>query len=141
MHKAPRLQWEDLPDRVQAAVQAESGPVVKAETVTDGIMPGLAACLHTEDGAVFLKAVRGDSPALGLYLRELGANRALPADAAAPRLLWGGETSGWVVMLFGYIDGRDADLSPGSPDLPGVLDTLVRLGDILSSCPWPDAPS
>ncbi|MFJ2030733.1 hypothetical protein [Streptosporangium sp. NPDC087985] len=42
---------------------------------------------------------------------------------------------GWIVLLHEYVDGRDADLSPGSPDVPLVLDTLVVLNEALTPCP------
>ncbi|MEV4747588.1 phosphotransferase [Streptosporangium sp. NPDC049248] len=39
------------------------------------------------------------------------------------------------MLLHEYVDGRDADLSPGSPDVPLVLDTLVVLNEALTPCP------
>ncbi|WP_157594874.1 hypothetical protein [Streptosporangium amethystogenes] len=38
-------------------------------------------------------------------------------------------------MLHEYVDGRDADLSPGSPDVPLVPDTLVVLNEALTRTP------
>ncbi|GLZ04319.1 hypothetical protein Acsp03_17850 [Actinomadura sp. NBRC 104412] len=137
----PALAWEDLHADIQHGIQEHAGQVVKAEPLTQGLMPGIAARLHTTNGDAFVKAVPVGSPAAGLYRRELEANGALPADAPAPRLRWGAETAGWVVMLFDYLPGRDADLSPGSPNLPAVLTTLGRLGDTLTPSPWPDAPT
>ncbi|MFI6451916.1 hypothetical protein ACIBF6_10200 [Streptosporangium amethystogenes] len=37
--------------------------------------------------------------------------------------------------LHEYVDGRDADLSPRSPDVPLVLDTLLVLNEALTPCP------
>jgi hypothetical protein len=94
---------------------------VKAESITGGLMPGLATVLHADRGRYFVKAVPQDSPAASLYAREMAASAALPAVASAPRLLLASDRGGWLVMMFAFADGKDADLSPGSPDLPGVL--------------------
>ncbi|MFD0857158.1 phosphotransferase family protein [Actinomadura adrarensis] len=139
----PAIAWEDLPADIQHAVQdnAIAGHIVKAEPRTEGIMPGLSAHIHAsgDDDAAFVKAVPVTSPAAGLYRRELAANRALPAVAPAPQLRWGTEAAGWIVMVFDWLPGRSADLSPGSDDLPAVLATVERLADMLTPCPWPDA--
>lgn len=43
-------------------------------------------------------------------------------------MLWHADIGGWVLQVFEFIDGaRNADLSPGSLDLPHVLDALSRL--------------
>ena len=133
-----KLAWESLPTAVVAAVEAPAGQVVKAESITDGLMPGLAAVLHTDQGRYFVKAVPQDSPAAGLYAREMAASAALPAVAPAPRLLLASDVAGWLVMVFSWIGGRDADLSPGSPDLPGVLATLEAIGSLSA---WDAAPA
>ncbi|GAA2692257.1 hypothetical protein [Nonomuraea recticatena] len=128
-----RLDWEDLPDPVRAAVQDRCGAVVKAETATSGIMPGVAARLHTEHGSVFLKAINADNTAAFLHIREQWASRALPAAVAAPRLLWSDLVDCWHVMGFEYLEhAREADLSPGSPDLRPVLATVADLGRTLT---------
>ncbi|MFC4905775.1 phosphotransferase family protein [Actinomadura gamaensis] len=101
-------------------------------------MPGLAARLETVgNGRFFLKAVPLDSPARDLYLREAEANSALGGDAIAPLMLWWSVSHGWVVMVFEYVEGREADLSPGSSDLPEVTALLRRLASLTV---WPDAP-
>ncbi|WP_431895939.1 phosphotransferase [Nonomuraea sp. bgisy101] len=131
-----RPDWEDLPRTVRDAIQDQTGPVVKAETATGGIMPGVAARLHTERGSVFLKAIEAASPGAVLYEREQWASRALPATAAAPRLLWSDAVDGWLVMGFEYLEhAREADLSPGSPDLFQALATVADLGRVLTPCP------
>ncbi|WP_131938508.1 phosphotransferase [Actinomadura bangladeshensis] len=105
------------------------GTVLKAEAAERGSMPGVAAKLRVESGSIFLKGVPADDPAARLYRRERAANLALAPSVPAPRMLWCADIGGWHLLVFEYIDGaRSADLSPGSPDLPGVIDTLVRLG-------------
>jgi aminoglycoside phosphotransferase (APT) family kinase protein len=113
-----------------AAIEDLTGPVLKAESVTSGLMPGLAAVLHAGNGRYFLKAVPATSPAARLYEREMFANAVLPASVPAPRMQLCSGAGGWLVMVFDYLDARDADLSPGSPDLAGVLAALGEIGAV-----------
>jgi Phosphotransferase enzyme family len=125
-----KLAWEALPASRIAAIEDQVGPVVKAEAIASGLMPGLAAVVHAERGRYFIKAIPHDSPASSLYAREMTASIALPSAAPAPRLLLASDADGWLVMVFACLDGRDADLSPGSPDLPGVLSALTAIGSL-----------
>ncbi|MFC4535416.1 phosphotransferase [Sphaerisporangium dianthi] len=138
----PRPQWEDLPDTIRDTVQEHCGTVLKSVPVNEGLMPGLTARLHTGAGdRFFLKAVPVESTAAHLYERERWASSILPAALASPRLHWSANTDGWIVMLFDHLeDGREADLSPASPDVPTVLDLVARLGDTLTPCPASDPP-
>jgi aminoglycoside phosphotransferase (APT) family kinase protein len=107
-----------------AAIEDRIGPVVKAEAITSGLMPGLAAILHTPDARYFVKAAPVGNPAYHLYEREAAANAILPAGMPAPPMLLATYAEGWLVMLFAYLDAADADLSPGSVDLPRVIAAL-----------------
>ncbi|MBX6389725.1 MAG: aminoglycoside phosphotransferase family protein [Frankia sp.] len=136
----PRLTWTDLPGTTRTAVQAVFGRPVTVDDLGGGLMPGLACRLSTDTADVFVKAVAVDSPAHRLYVNERDANSALPNDAPAPRLLWTADLDGWLVLVFPYLNGRPADLSPASPDLPAVVDTLIHLTKALTPSPWQDAP-
>jgi Ser/Thr protein kinase RdoA (MazF antagonist) len=118
-------------------IEDRTGPVLKAESTSGGLMPGLAAVLDTSNGRCFLKAVQASSPAAGLYEREMTANDALPASVPRPRMLFSSTAGGWLVMVFDCLDGRDADLSPGSDDLAAVLATLTEIGSVPA---WDAAP-
>lgn len=132
-----KLQWESLPSGRVAAIEEVTGPVVKAESAAGGLMPGLAAVVHAANGRYFVKAVPTDSPAAGLYEREMTANTALPTTVPAPRMRFTSGDSDWLVMVLDYLDARDADLSPGSPDLDGVLAAVAAI----SAAPaWDAAP-
>jgi hypothetical protein len=101
-----KLQWESLPaDRV-AAIEELTGPVVKAESTTGGLMPGLAAVVHATNGRYFVKAAPADSPAAGMYEREITANAALPASVPGPRMEYSSGDGGWLVMVLDYLEGR-----------------------------------
>ncbi|QYN26559.1 aminoglycoside phosphotransferase family protein [Amycolatopsis sp. DSM 110486] len=54
----------------------------------------------------------------------------------APELLWRLEIHGWDLLCFEHLDGRAADYSPASPDLPRLVDTMRRL----AALPCPDLP-
>jgi hypothetical protein len=126
-----RLQWESLPQGRVAAIEGLTGSVLKAESITRGLMPGLAAVLHAGNGRYFLKAVPVTSPAARLYEREMSANAILPASLPAPRMQFCSDVGGWLVMVFDYLEARNVDLSPGSRDLAGVLAALGEIGAVL----------
>lgn len=131
-----KLQWESLPPGRVAAIEELTGPVVKAESAKGGLMPGLTAVVHATNGRYFVKAVPADSPAAPLYEREMAASAALPASVPAPQMRYSA-SGDWLVMVFDYLDARDADLSPGSADLDGVLAILAAIG---SARAWDAAP-
>ncbi len=91
----------------------------------------MAAFLTTPAGKVFIKGLRCDHPRVWTQEREAMVNPYILQ--VAPRLLWHVEADGWDVLGFEHVDGRHADYSPGSPDLPKVIDAMRRLGDI--ACP------
>ncbi|WP_136325043.1 hypothetical protein [Streptomyces sp. A0642] len=51
----------------------------------------------------------------------------------APALLWEVEAGGWLLYGYAFLHGPHPDLSPGSPDLPDLVDTLLGTSRI----PWP----
>lgn len=130
-----QMEWEALPPGRVAAIEKITGPIMKAEPVTRGLAPGLAAVVCAREGRYFAKAVPRDHPACGLYEREAAASAALPPGIPAPPLLYASRAGGWLILLFGYADGREADLAPGSPDLPGVAAVLRAI----SAAPAPRA--
>lgn len=127
----PHTQWDELPDAVRSALESVTGPVRKVEPISAGLNCGIAALLHTPTRTVFIEGLRSDHPRIATQRREVEIN---PHVAPiAPRLLWQIDTDGWTVLGFEYLDGRHANLSPGSADLPKLADTLRRLGQI--RCP------
>lgn len=135
-----RAQWDDLPGEAKAEVERRFGDVLTATSADAQLTVGVAARLHTTTGDVFLKGAPEGSPSIGHYEREQHVGSLLPASVPAPRMLWGGHAAGWLLLAFEAVDGRHADLSPGSRDVPGALDAVALLGDTLTPCPWPDAP-
>ena len=129
-----RTDWDNLPDGVRAAIQSETGPVVSAETVSEGLNSALAAKLRTVTDTIFIKGLRTDHPGVVTQRREAAINPYV--RDLSPRLLWRVLAEEWDVLAFEYVAGRHADYSPGSPDLPLVIDTMRRL----SSIPCPEVP-
>ncbi|GAA3070640.1 phosphotransferase family protein [Streptosporangium carneum] len=132
-----RRQWDDLPEQAREAIQEQNGTVVGVRSAPIGLTSGLAATITTEGAAFFVKAAPAAAPIAHHLLSERTANQALPASIPAPRLLWTDDVAGWHLLLFEHAPGRPADLSPGSPDLPAVLDAVAAIG---APCPWPAPP-
>lgn len=136
-----RTRWDSLPEEARGTVQFECGPIVKARTVSQGITRGVASRLDTESASFFLKGAPLDDRSLRLYTRERWVNSLLPPGVAAPRMLWTGDVGGWRLLLFEFISGREADLSPDSPDVPLIAKMIGTLADSLTPCPDPVLPS
>ncbi|MYW02919.1 protein kinase [Streptomyces sp. SID3343] len=48
----------------------------------------------------------------------------------SPALRWHAQDDTWIALGFDAVDGRSSDLAPNSPDLPAVVETLNRIGDL-----------
>lgn len=121
-----RREWADLPAHVRGAVEGECGPVAEAEIPSAGRNSDFSATLHLAGGRIFCKGITADSPRARMHRHEAAINRWLP-HPLAPRLLWQVETEGWLLLGFEHVAGQHANLSPGSPDLPLVADTVSTL--------------
>ena len=130
-----RHDWQELPERVRAAVRQHCGEVLEAHAPDAGRNSDFAATLHLDGGdKVFCKGVRVDSDAARMHQHETLVNGAL-RTAFAPRLLWRVTIDGWLVLGFEHVAGRHADLSPGSPDLPIIAESLSALARDLTPSP------
>ncbi|HVV12095.1 phosphotransferase [Amycolatopsis sp.] len=127
----PRIDWQQLPTRVHDAVEALLGSVKAAKTVGDGQNSAIATILDVEAGRVFLKGLRTDTPAVVTQQREAAINPHV--RAVAPELLWRIEIAGWDLLCFEHVDGRRADYTPGSADLPRLVATMRQLAEL--PCP------
>jgi hypothetical protein len=124
--------WEQLEEPVRLAIEARTGRVRAARTVSAGLNSQLATVLDTDAGTVFVKGLRVDHPGVVRQGREAMINPFV--RTVAPRLLWHDRAAGWDVLAFECVDGvRHTDYRPGSPDLPRVIDAMQRLAAI--GCP------
>lgn len=88
---------------------------------------------------VFCKGTHVDNPALRMFRLEARVGPVLPA--CAPHLLWQVEAAGWLMLGFEHVDGRHANLSPGSPDILLVIDALVESARVLTPSPVDTVPT
>ena len=121
------VEWEELPEQTRAAVESHTGPLVKVEPVTAGHNHHLAAILHSDTGAVFVKGLRTGHRHARRQQLEAVVNGAL--TGITPRLQWQlPDVGGWHLLGFDALTGaRHTDLRPGSTDLPLVTDALSAL--------------
>ncbi|MCC5580111.1 phosphotransferase [Microtetraspora sp. AC03309] len=137
---AVRPSWAELPTELRELVTAHLGStVVSADVQGGGFSPGVAARLVLQNSdRSFVKAIPAAHVLAGKYLIEAETGERLPPSVPSPRLRWHGSSAGWVVLLFDDIDGRHADLSPGSADIPTVISALTAMADLLTPSPLPD---
>jgi hypothetical protein len=121
-----RIGWVDLPEQVRKEIEARTGRVT-ASRPAGGDRSDMTATLDTDAGRVFVKGAGG-----GMFARSLRNEAAINPDvsAVAPRLLWRVQAKGWTVLGFEHVDGRHADYSPSSADLPLLRTALRRLQQI-----------
>ncbi|AZK93498.1 MULTISPECIES: phosphotransferase family protein [Streptomyces] len=123
-----RVGWDALPAVLRDEVTARTGALLSDETVPHGLNCRLAATVRTQRyGGLFLKGVPdGDTDeAAALHLEALlGA----AVEGVGPALRYDVRAAGWRVLVFDRVDGRHADLGPGSKDLDAVREVLGRMG-------------
>jgi hypothetical protein len=128
------VEFDDLPASVHAAITVRTGPVVHVDPVRNGPNPVVAARIDTACGPLYVKALRTDAGPARTQEREAVVNPHVRPFAA--ELRWRVVVDGWDVLAFEAVDGRRADYTPGSPDLPRVARTLAELARL----PAPDLP-
>ncbi|MEV8597322.1 aminoglycoside phosphotransferase [Streptomyces sp. NPDC052012] len=124
----PRRNFHELPADVRQAISDKTGPVHAARTAEAGLNSGIAAFIDTEHGTLFVKGIPVDHPQAPAQRREAAINPYLPS--ACPRLFWHIEVGGWDLLGYEVLEGRHADYSPGSADLPLVMEAIRDLQDV-----------
>lgn len=125
---------ETVPDEVRAAISEQVGPILDMDTVNGGWNSEIATRVRTTNRTVFVKGLRADHRRVWTQRRE--AEIGPYVQAVAPQVLWQVEAAGWDLVGFEHIDGRHADFTPTSADLPLVVNALERLAAI----PCPELP-
>lgn len=115
-----RTDWEQLSEPIRQAIEACTGPVYAATTAPSGKNSSIAALLETRAGSVFVKGLRTEDPRAAAQHREAAVSPYV--SLLSPELLWHTEIDGWSLLGFRAAAGRHADYSPGSTDLPKVVD-------------------
>jgi hypothetical protein len=133
-----RRVFDELPERVRREIVRRCGPVLGETAAPAGRHSEISTTLRTSCGRVFVKGITVDHPHAGGHRHEVYVNRWLPP--VAPRLQWTVETGGWLVLGLEQVDGRHADLSPGSTDLPLIADAVSAMVEALCPCPAQSSP-
>ncbi|MDT3443347.1 hypothetical protein [Pseudofrankia sp. BMG5.37] len=120
------MRWDDLPPQVREAVEAQTGPVTSTKPVDVGNGCDLAVVAETAGRRLFVKAVEGDGRRARWLSNEHESGHL--AAGVAPTPLFAVDTAGWLLVAFDHADGRPADLTPGSADLPRIGEVLDELG-------------
>lgn len=127
-----RTDWLGLPGAVRRAVVSRVGTVWHAVPVVGGLTCSMAVVLTTDNGGhLFVKGVPADD-ADGVAAQAVEAAVNPLTLSVGPRLWAHVEAGGWNVLAFEHIDGRHADLSPGSRDLAKVADAVHIAGEVVA---------
>jgi hypothetical protein len=129
-----RIAWEDLPSPLKLAIEARTGAITAARTMTAGQNSPLAAVIDTATGHVFVKGLPSGHRKVITQDRE--AAIASLVTAISPALLWRFDEAGWNVLGYQYAPGHHANYRPGSPD----LDQIIQLMNTLSRIEVPADP-
>lgn len=120
-------------------IEPYTGPISRVEHTARGFTSAVTAIVEARVGRVFVKADRDPGPNVTSQEREAAINPHV--RSVSPALLWQQRGDGWYTLGFEVIDGRRADIEPGSADLPAVADAVAALGKL--GCPdvardWPE---
>jgi aminoglycoside phosphotransferase (APT) family kinase protein len=127
-----RVEWDEIPTEVRAAVEGALGAtVLAARNERGGFSPGLAArCALSDGGRAFIKAVSAAQNPLAprIHRREAEVAALLPASVPAPELRHVHDDGDWVVLVFDEVAGHQ----PAEPwrwaDLDVVIPAVLALG-------------
>ncbi|TDE25238.1 protein kinase [Actinomadura sp. 6K520] len=132
----------DLPGLagLAATLHPHTGALVSVEPTERGNLSDLTALVMGEKGEWFVKAVRNRAGGRRDSLVREGLINPF-VRPISPTVLWQAESPEWIALGFEAVRARHADLSPGSPDVPEVVDVLnrialVELPDIVRD--WPE---
>lgn len=121
-----RITWEQVPERLRAAVGEVLGaPVVEAISQTGGFSPGSADRVITAAGErAFVKtaSVSLNAESVDIHRAEARVAAVLPPDLPVPRLRGVVEDDGWIALVFDEADGRP----PRSPWRADELDAALQ---------------
>lgn len=120
-------------EQITGLIAPHTGRIDHVELAAAGHSATTTAVVTSEHGRFFIKAVPNQPGGLLEEVeREGQINPHL--EGLAPELLWQARGDGWFVLGFEVIDARPTDYTPGSPDLPRVVEAMDRIVEL----PLPD---
>lgn len=122
--------WEDA----RHLIEKETGQVRAVTELSDGRNSEISVIVRTDSGVTFVKGRRAGHPQAWTQARERTVNPLV--RRFTPELRWSVVNDEWDLLGFEYVPGAHADYSPGSPDLPKVISTLLQLQG--TTCPGID---
>lgn len=127
-----RTAYEDLPSIVRTRVEELTGPVRQVTAASTGLNSAVAATLHTDGEAFFIKALPSDARWVWTQQRE--AEIAPYVRTVSAKFVGRMAAAGWDVLLFSALEPHHhADYTPGSADLAATAALLIDLGTL--ACP------
>lgn len=116
-------------DELTELIGAHTGEITTLRPTAGGDNSAGTFLLDCEKGTFFVKAVpnrpggRRES-----LIREGLINPHI--QPISPALRWQAENHTWVALGFEVVHGRPANFTPGSPDLPVIIDIVNRIGEL-----------
>jgi hypothetical protein len=122
-----KAHWEYVRD----LIEKETGPIRTVTELPEGRNSEISVIVRTDGYATFVKGRRAGRPQAWTPERERIINPLV--RHISPALKWPSVNGDWDLLGFEYLPGVHADYSPGSPDIPKVITTLLQLQEI--TCP------
>jgi hypothetical protein len=119
--------WEEARD----LIEKETGPVTAVTKLAEGRNSEISVIVLAGDEATFVKGRRISHRRAWTQERERLINPFV--RHVSPALKWHAADAEWSLLGFECAPGAHADYSPGSPDIPKVVDALLRLQ--CTTCP------
>jgi hypothetical protein len=116
----------DDPDLL-ALIGRHTGEILAVRPSTYGHGSDLTAVVECAEGPFFVKAMRNrPGGRRASLLRERAVSPFV--RAVSPALRWAAEDERWIALGFEVVGGLPSGITPGSPDLPVVVDLLDAVG-------------
>jgi hypothetical protein len=114
---------------LESLIRPYVGDQITLEPASRGNSSDVTALVEGTNGRFFLKAVRNrPGGRRDSLVREGLINPHV--QPICPAVLWQAENDDWITLGFETIDARPTDFTPGSPDLPAVVDILNQITGI-----------
>jgi hypothetical protein len=106
-------------------VRVHTGEIYDVRHTEHGSRADVTALVRGESGPVFVKAVR-EARGQG-HVDSIGREAAINPYVPSPKLLWTLRDSGWIVLGFKAVEGRESSFDPDSADLPAIVSVIDRV--------------